>query len=207
MRGLYEAVNYGARRAEDWRWLTYLNDDDLLGTDFDQILDCAEAGETDVTYGRVSYIGANGENLGAFPVESRARRFASLMAAGIPPFTQQGTLVRRECFERLGGFNTDYRLAADFDFWVRAVVSGASFRHVPVEVASFRLRAGQLSADQTGVQEELASIIASHFPKQSRWTRLLVRTAFRLRHVPAILARRRRTGSWRTGGSTWRVPE
>lgn len=205
--GLYGAVNYGARLGSDWRWLTYLNDDDWLLPGFDRLLDAAERNEADVIYGRVSYIDAEGRTLGALPVEPCPRRFASLMRAGIPPFTQQGTLVSRDCFDRLGGFDPDFRLAADHDFWVRAVVTGASFRHVREEVASFRLRIGQLSADQEKVQAELALIHARHLPAGSRWSGFFVRTAFRLRQAPAILTRRWRTGRWRTGDAVWRASE
>ncbi|MEZ5275162.1 MAG: glycosyltransferase [Opitutaceae bacterium] len=205
--GLYGAVNYGAHRTKGWRWLTYLNDDDLLREGFDRLLGATDQEAADIIYGRVSYIDADGRNLGAFPVERRPRRILSLMIAGIPPFTQQGTLVGRDCFENLGGFDTDFQLAADHDFWVRAVLRGASFRFVPSEVGSFRLRPGQLSADQETVRKELGSIHARYFPPENRLTRLRIRTAFRIRHAHSILGRRIRTGHWTTGKSVWRVPE
>lgn len=199
--GLYEAINYGAHRIPDWKWMTYLNDDDVLQPGFGRLIETAASSPTDVIYGRVSYIDAEGQVLGAFPVESRPRRLASLMAAGIPPLTQQGTLVRRTCFERLGGFDSRYRLASDFDFWVRAVRNGFSFSYLPVEAGSFRLREGQLSTDQESVQSEMDTIVESHLPVPGRVTRALVRTGFRLRHGPEIIARRVRTGHWRTARS------
>lgn len=204
--GLYEAVNYGARLAGEWRWLTYLNDDDLLQPGFDRLLSATEQGEAEILYGHVSYVDEDGRALGMFPVERRSSRFASLMEAGLPPMTQQGTLVSRACFERLQGFDTSYQLAADFDFWVRAVVSGTTFCCIPTEVGSFRLREGQLSADQEKVQAELALIHARHLPSASWLSGCLVRTAFRLRHLPSILSRRWRTGRWRTGDAAWRAP-
>ena len=199
--GLYEAINYGARFARDWDWLTYLNDDDILGPEFGLMLDTAADDSSDILYGRVSYIDAEGQVLGAFPVESRPRRLASLMAAGIPPFTQQGTLVRRACFDRLGGFDLRYRLASDFDFWVRAVRAGCSFRYLPVETGSFRLREGQLSTDQECSRSEMETVVANHLPVPGRVARVLARTGFRLRHGPEIIARRIRTGHWRTARS------
>lgn len=199
--GLYDAVNYGVQTADDWDWMTYLNDDDILGPGFGQILEVAANSSPDVIYGRVSYTDAEGRVLGAFPVEKQPRRLASLMAAGIPPFTQQGTLVRRTCFDQLGGFDLQYRLAADFDFWARAVRAGFSFRYLPVEVGSFRLRKGQLSADQGRVQSEMEKIVAAHLPGRSRLALASVRACFRLRHLPEILTRRLRTGHWRTAGS------
>ncbi len=197
-QGLYQAVNYGARKSSDWDWMTYLNDDDVLGPGFEQSLEAAANDSADVIYGRGSYIDAEGQVLGAFPVESQPRRLASLMAAGIPPFTQQGTLVRRACFDRLKGFDPQFRLAADFDFWVRAVRAGCSFCYLPFETGSFRLRKGQLSTDQESVQSELETIVANHLPRPGRVARALVRIGFRLRHGPEIVARRLRSGNWRT---------
>jgi glycosyltransferase involved in cell wall biosynthesis len=199
--GLYDAVNYGLRVAGDWDWMTYLNDDDLLGPGFERSLKATADDSVDVIYGRVTYIGAEGRVLGAYPVESQPRRFASLMAAGIPPITQQGTLVRRDCFDQLAGFDPKYRLAADFEFWVRAVRATCSFRYLPVETGLFRLRKGQLSADQNSVRSEIETILANHLPRPGHAARFLVRAGFRLRHVPEILARRVRTGHWRTARS------
>jgi len=199
--GLYAAINHAVRAVADWDWMTYLNDDDVLGSGFGRVLESAAIDSGDVLYGRVSYIDAEGRNLGAFPVEQCPHRFASLMAASIPPFTQQGTLVRRACFDRLGGFDRRYPLAADFDFWVRAVRAGLSFRYLPVEVGSFRLREGQLSADQERVQSEMKRIIEAHLGSPGRLVQTAVRTGFRLRHLPQILSRRWRTGRWRTDGS------
>jgi len=202
--GLYGAINTAADSSDDWDWLTYVNDDDILRPDFGRVVEAAANDLADVIYGRVSYIDAEGQVLGAFPVESRPRRLASLMAAGIPPFTQQGTLVRRTCFDQLGGFDSQYPLAADFDFWVRAVRAGISFRYLPVETGSFRLRKGQLSADQGRVRSEIETIIATHLPRQGRLARARVQACFRLRHLPEILSRRMRTGHWRTAGSIGR---
>jgi GT2 family glycosyltransferase len=203
--GLYEAVNYGARINSGWQWLTYLNDDDRLQPGFERLLDAARQAEADIIYGRVSYIDDQGRALGSFPVEARPRRLAALMRAGIPPLTQQGTLIGRDCFDRLGGFDPRYRLAADYDFWVRAVVNGAAFVHIPAHAGSFRLRADQLSVDQEKVRDELASIHGRHLPTGGRWSDLLVRMAFRCRHFSAILTRRKRTGRWRTVDSVGRL--
>jgi hypothetical protein len=195
---LYGAINTAAGLLDDWDWLTYLNDDDVLGPGFGRVVEAAVDDSADVIYGRVSYIDAEDRVLGAFPVERRPRRLACLMAAGIPPLTQQGTLVRRACFDRLEGFDPQYRLAADFDFWVRAVRAGCSFSYLPVETASFRLREGQLSVDQDRVQSEMKTIVANHLPLPGRLSKALIRTGFRLRHGPKVIARRFRSGHWRT---------
>ncbi|OSQ46605.1 glycosyltransferase family 2 protein [Marivita geojedonensis] len=44
----------------------------------------------------------------------------------------QGALTRRDLFERIGGFDTSYRVTMDYDFFFRARNAGAKFRSVPV---------------------------------------------------------------------------
>ena len=85
--------------------------------------------------------------------------------------------------------------------FVRAVRAGFSFCYLPIETGSFRLRKGQLSTDQDKVQSEMEKVVATHLPPQGRLARALVRTGFRLRHGPEIVARQIRTGHWRTAGS------
>jgi glycosyltransferase involved in cell wall biosynthesis len=42
----------------------------------------------------------------------------------------QGLLVRRSLYERIGGFDTQYRIAMDYEFLLRAMTSGASLKVV-----------------------------------------------------------------------------
>ena len=48
-----------------------------------------------------------------------------------------GTLFRKEIFDRLGGFDTSFRILFDMDFWWRASLLGP-FTRVPRPLAAFR---------------------------------------------------------------------
>jgi GT2 family glycosyltransferase len=196
-QGVYAAVNQAARTIPDWEWMTYLNDDDLLLPGFLGSLDRAgQEDQADVVYGRVRYFSSDGRSSVSMPIEPAPRRLQALMASGVSPITQQGTLVRKRCFELLGGFDERLRLVSDFDFWVRATRSGGGFVHVADDVAGFRVRTGQLSADRSLVKREMSEILNRHFPRRRRWEPAAFR--FRTANILYLLKRRSVFGAWRS---------
>lgn len=48
------------------------------------------------------------------------------------------SVVRREMFERLGGFRASLRYQEDYDLWVRAAATGSRFLHNPRTLALYR---------------------------------------------------------------------
>ncbi|MDU8913927.1 glycosyltransferase family 2 protein [Aestuariicoccus sp. MJ-SS9] len=56
----------------------------------------------------------------------------------------QGALCRRDLFEKIGGFDTSFRVAMDYEFFLRARTAGAMFRPAPVILA--RMDDGGLSS-------------------------------------------------------------
>ena len=54
-------------------------------------------------------------------------------------------VVRRELWERVGGFRTDLRYSEDYDFWLRALAAGASHRYLPERLAVAVFRVGSKS--------------------------------------------------------------
>lgn len=161
--GLYAALNTGLARVREGEAFTWVNDDDLL---------CA-AGVTaamarleaepaaGVVYGRVGLMSETGQRLGELPVARRPGDLQALLAGGIMPLAQPGTIIRGSVGRQLDGFVAGYRLAGDLDYFVRALRAGVGFAFVDAEVARFRLRAGQLSKDEPAVAAEFARVIAS----------------------------------------------
>ena len=191
--GLYAALNQGWRAPGAWEAFTWLNDDDLLSAPgFGGLLETlAERPEVDVTYGRVRLIGAQGKTLGALPVSHRGSDLTALLARGIMPLAQPGTVIRRNMIERLGGFDESYRLAGDLDFFARALAAGARFAFVNLWVASFRLHAGQLSKRRAAMEEETANALR---PFAGRPHSLAALLRFRLGNVGVYGDRVRRHG-------------
>lgn len=160
--GLYAALNTGLARVRDAEAFTWVNDDDVLGAaGVAAALARLEAyPAVGVVYGRVGLMEETGRRLGELPVARRPADLAALLAGGIMPLAQPGTIIRGSVVPVVGGFEAGYRLAGDLDYFVRAWRAGVGFGFVDVEVARFRLRAGQLSKDEIAVAAEFARAVA-----------------------------------------------
>jgi glycosyltransferase involved in cell wall biosynthesis len=82
----------------------------------------------------------------------------------------QACFFRRDCFTRLGPFDTSLRIAADHEFLARAVLKGR-VRTVHVPVAVIRYEGGGFSRRAENRERhlrELAEIRRRHFPPATR---------------------------------------
>lgn len=158
--GLYAALNDGLRSGAE-EVVTWLNDDDRFTPALaDAVERIAVDATLDVIYGRVALIDGETRRLGELPVAHRPADLSALMARGVVPLAQPGTLLRRALVERLGGLDEAYRLAGDLDLFVRALLAGARFGFIDLVVAEFRLTGGQLSKDEATGDVEKARAIA-----------------------------------------------
>jgi hypothetical protein len=190
--GLYPNVNAGAAAAGEWDALTWLNDDDVLAAGFGAlVMRMTREPEIGIAFGRVGLIDRSGGRLGELPVAHRPTDLPALLAQGIVPFAQPGTLIRRAVWEQLSGIDASYRLAGDLDFFVRALLHEVRFAFVNTEVAAFRLSAGQLSKRREEVDVETARALralkSESRSRPARWR-------FRWANLPVYLARVRRHG-------------
>ena len=190
--GMYGALNAGLTSSLNWKWFSYINDDDLLGREFAELIrrHCIPGNEKVIAYGRVSMIAENGGYLFDFPTSKRVQDFGALLPQGIMPFTQQGMVAHRSVWERLGGFDPSYRLAGDLEFWVRAWRAGFQFRFYDLRVGEWRLRSGQLSSQTEQMWQEQARCLAPLLegaPSRARMT--LAKWRFRLGNTPNYFRR------------------
>lgn len=196
--GIYGALNVALREVNaPWGWFTYINDDDRLRPEFTEMArrHCATPAPGPVAYGQVDHIDGAGRRVGAITIERDPAWIPALLQQGISPLMQQGTLFRRDCVERLEGFDTRYRLCADLDFWLRACAHGEPFHHYPLPVAEFRLRGGQLSGNTQLTVREQTEIVHRHLPvRLSAWRRHTAVLRYRFQNLPKYLERGRRQG-------------
>lgn len=190
--GMYAALNQGLSAPGDWRWFSYINDDDRLGSDFAKLaaLHCRPENRRVIAFGRVRMVDEAGRTLYDFPTTDRLGDLPALLFEGIMPFTQQGMIAAREVWEALGGFDSSYRLAGDLDFWVRAWKAGFEFRFYDLWVGDWRLRAGQQSADSQRMwteQERCLAVAREAAPAFG--IRFAAKWRFRLRNTRNYLAR------------------
>ena len=142
-RGMYDAINKGIKMATG-DVVGILNADDVLATDdtlahiaaqfekhscetsqsrSDLLCNVSDEGRIDALYADIRFV-RDGESVEALRTAKTVRycsaakwrpwmfRFAAMVPH--PSF-----YVRRECFERLGGYSLDYRICADFELELR----------------------------------------------------------------------------------------
>jgi hypothetical protein len=196
--GLYGALNAALEaHPKGWEWFTYINDDDILLPGFAELVrrHLARPDPEAVAYGDVDVMREDGRVVSRVTTERSPRWIPALLQQGISPLMQQGMIFRRDTVERLGSFDTRYRLCADLDFWLRALASGARFRHYPLSVARFRLRTGQLSSDTTLTIREQDEIVARHLPARiPRLVKAWARLRYRMCNLPRYVERLRTSG-------------
>lgn len=126
-RGMYDAINKGIRMATG-DVVGILNADDVLAGDgvIERVAEAFERGsEIEALYGDVRFV-ENRNDLGIDGLrEERTLRDYSarhwrpwmLQWGFMPP--HPSVYIRRECFERLGDYALDYKIAADFALLIR----------------------------------------------------------------------------------------
>jgi glycosyltransferase involved in cell wall biosynthesis len=201
--GIYDAMNKGIRRAKG-TYVLFLNGGDAFAAD-DALEKVLAAGENveDVVYADVLIEARDGA----------IRRWSTpdvldldyFMVTTLP---HQATLFRRDLFERVGLHDPSFRICADFEFLLRAiVVRGASTRHVGIPLAvqvdggissspeAFaRLREERKRAKETA----LSPVLRAHWEAYLTAKRGVLHQAIRNGFRP--LARRMRSWSRRLRG-------
>lgn len=129
--GIYDAWNKALRLVRG-NWVLFMGADDTFADTqvLSSVAESLKSMENDVlwAYGQIRFVGGNGRSqiVGA-PWAEASLIFGEGMA--VP---HQATFHRRELFERLGGFDPDYRIAGDYEFLLRAVKSGHSPAFFPL---------------------------------------------------------------------------
>lgn len=132
-KGIYDAMNKGIACAQG-EVLYFLNADDCLH-DPDVLARVArvfhEHPEVDLVWGNVVYDGLDGT--------TERRTFGHIHPRNLVflDLNHQGAFARKRLFERIGVFNTDFRINADYDWFLRVLGSGAVWRYEDIYIARF----------------------------------------------------------------------
>ncbi len=147
-RGIYDALNKGIARSSG-HIIGFLHADDLFA-DARVLSSVAEAmrdPSVHAVYGDLEYV--RNDDVRRVIREWRSRPFSvGLLKRGwMPPHPT--LYVRRSVYERLGGYDTNYRIAADYEFILR-LFSTPGLRTVYIPRVLVRMRAGGISNRSLG---------------------------------------------------------
>ncbi len=135
-RGQAHAVNKGIA-ATSGEIIGWLNSDDVyVPGALAAVRDAFEANpDADVVFGRADHIDADGNVVGAYPVEpvslDRLRETCT--------FCQPAVFFRRGATERWGTLNEHLQFCMDYEYWIRLIEGGARFHFLDEVLAGSRL--------------------------------------------------------------------
>jgi len=139
--GFYEALNGGIKMARG-DIVGILNADDFYFDDMvlARVAEAFAGPGVDGVYGDLVYIASGGGRSG-FRIKrywkSGEFRRRAFLWGWMPPHPT--VFVRREVYERSGGFRTDFQSAADYEWLVRVMVRDrASFQYIPRVLVAMR---------------------------------------------------------------------
>ena len=70
------------------------------------------------------------------------------------------SVIRREVYDAIGGFDGNLRSNEDYDYWIRAALAGAVFIYNPEPLGFYRRRPDSLSANQIGMFVGIRRVLA-----------------------------------------------
>lgn len=179
-QGMYDAMNKGAQMASG-DWLAFLNADDRYPKGvIDSVLNEASRVDSDIIYGDL----IKRRPLDDEVFERVEKPDLRGMKAGMSIF-HPATFIKRDLFNDLMGYNTQYKLAADYDLFLRAYLASASFHYLPRPLAVFYV--GGLSNTGCGTYSEAATIQEIYNTGYSTNTWKLFRKCQRKRQLRRIV--------------------
>lgn len=148
--GQTAAINKGWRRAEG-EYLTWLNSDDVLSPGWAKAMAGAlHADESvDLTYCDVQTIDSQSRPLWVYPGE--VPTVEQIAVYWKTTFAQQGFLMRRRVLDACGYLDEQRHFAMDTEYWLRLLLAGRTFRHVPQILGSLRLHEATKTSTMHGV--------------------------------------------------------
>ena len=149
-RGIYDAMNQGWARAQG-EYVMFLNADDrYLPGALEEIMRELRANpDADILHGCIR---VNGRKF------SPAQGISSFHGARI---FHPASAIRRSLLERMGGFDIQWKICADLDFFLRAKESGAVFRFIDREISEFAL-GGVSTVRRKDTASEVRRILLAH---------------------------------------------
>jgi len=173
-KGIFDAINKGSFNSSG-ELLGFLGADDvLLEGGLEAIAGAYRHSCKRWVVGGIRWIDEHGNILGGLaapPSWLVPRIFVSFSWCSI---MHMATYISRDFYTELGGFNTDFKLAGDFDLFARAL-SKAPYERVSSQIACYRRTGMNYSATNPQLAAHEASLVQKAFGPKSKLERRMWR--------------------------------
>ena len=146
--GIYDALNKGGRMANG-DYIYFLNSGDCLYSHdvLSLFFDNNDEEDADFLYGDVCFCYPDRDDIGKQPEELTIQYLRK------NPLNHQSTFVKKEQFMDVGGFDTRYVIAADWQMQVKLMLAGAKFKYKNVVVCRYDI-SGFSSQNKDKMEQE-----------------------------------------------------
>lgn len=132
--GLYDAMNKGVKMASS-SWVQFLNSDDYYVNKYalESVVYYLRETKADVVYGRI--IKGDIYHQATMPdIKEDKLKLNMLISC---PIQQPAAFYKRSLFDSKYGFDTTYKICADYKLFVQMIVDHISFQFIPVYITFF----------------------------------------------------------------------
>ena len=136
--GIYDAFNKGIKMATG-DIIGVLNSDDFFTSDniIEQVVNAFNKENIDAIYGDIHFV--NPDNLNKCVRYYSSKSFSPWMMRMGFMFAHPSFYVKREYYENIGLYKTDYKIAADFELLLRFVVKNKiKCKYLPIDFVTMR---------------------------------------------------------------------
>lgn len=145
--GIYNALNKGVRDAKgEWFYVLGCDDYLLIPGNMDRLL--VEENCDEIVTPTVRYEGIRHVNIGSIFINV--------------PYCHQGTIVKTDLLRSFGGFDEQYRICADYDFFLKLHKAAKTIRYRDTVFAYYDGR-GVSGADANRTFEDFCRVAAAEF--------------------------------------------
>ena len=160
--GMYHAIMKGMAMATG-EIVAWINSDDMYHTGALHIVGLifAQLPEVEWLTGTPTLYNAEGRCVKTFPIQYWS--WERFKRGDFRWLQQESTFFRKSLFDKVGGLNLDYRLAADFELWCK-MFQHAKLYSVDTILGGFRQHGEQLSIEgKSRYEDEVREICKLHY--------------------------------------------